>query len=106
MTKSLVLKAGINDTDPMGHTALNWACLWSNDAMVRMLLELGADPNIVHGDGRHSLRYAIEMSDLNKVRLLLEYGANYHTIPKTFILSDEIRILIEQYGHLDIKEPE
>lgn len=66
-------------------TLLDMAAEWSNYKMVKLLLENGANPNLVYDNGTENvlwnLQYAEEDAEENKIRLnivklLLENGAN------------------------------
>ena len=61
-----------------GHTGLRTALHFGveHEAVVRTLLERGADPNIRdEGDNAYPLHFAAERGDLAVVRLLVEHGA-------------------------------
>jgi ankyrin repeat protein len=63
---------------PEGHTGLRTALHFGvhHEAVVRTLLEHGADPNIRdEGDSAFPLHFAAESGDLVIVRLLVEHGA-------------------------------
>jgi ankyrin repeat protein len=52
-----------------------------NLAVAQILLEAGADPNVVRSDGESPLRLCVQAKDLEMVTLLLRYGAS-NTINK------------------------
>jgi ankyrin repeat protein len=60
-------------TDPRGSTPLLHAALLADAAMVRLLIEHGADVNAANHDGITALMWAA--GDADKVRLLLDNGA-------------------------------
>jgi hypothetical protein len=65
----------INARDVSGRTALLLAVLYRHEAVVRVLLERGADPNIGDADGRTPLAAAREENQLAMVKALLQAGA-------------------------------
>lgn len=66
----------INKKDDRGFTALQWAALEENNAIVRLLLEKGADIEARDKEGNQPLYYAVIMDNKDMVRLLLEKGAD------------------------------
>ncbi len=63
---------------PGGSTPLMFAALYGDAAMVRELLEGGADPNIANDAGATALMWGVE--DFEKTRLLIEHGADVNAI--------------------------
>lgn len=63
-----------NAKGPGGSTPLMYAVLYGDAAMVRSLLEAGADPNIKNEAGATALMWAV--GDLDKAKLLVEHGAD------------------------------
>lgn len=59
---------------PAGSTPLMYAVMYGDLAMVRKLLDGGADPNLRNDAGATALMWAV--NDVEKARLLLERGAN------------------------------
>src|SRR4029079_5524185 len=59
---------------PGGATPLMIAALYGDAALVKTLLDAGADPAIANDVGATALHWAA--GDLEKVRLLLEHGAD------------------------------
>ena len=66
----------LNKTDDRGRTALIWATLGGYEAVVRLLLEQGADIKAKDKDGRTVLHMAAKDGHEGVVRLLLEKGAD------------------------------
>ena len=68
----------VNAVDPKnGFTPLVWAVFKGHDEIVRLLLENGADPNVVGQRGETALIVAArERAPLGIYTLLLEYGAD------------------------------
>jgi ankyrin repeat protein len=58
---------------PAGETPLMMAALYGDAALVKTLLDAGADPNVANDAGATALMRAVE--DLEKTRLLVEHGA-------------------------------
>lgn len=58
-------------------TALHFAINGPHEAIVRLLLECGADPNVrCEGDAATPLHFAAEREHLGIIRLLIEHGAD------------------------------
>ncbi|KAJ9654851.1 hypothetical protein H2201_008925, partial [Coniosporium apollinis] len=70
------VKPGVNKKDKDEKTALHWAARLGKEAMVRLLLEKGADPNAKKKDGEAALHEAAWSGKEAVVRLLLEKGAD------------------------------
>jgi ankyrin repeat protein len=94
----------VDEKHKTGYTALHFACLRNKEDCVRVLLQHGADPNIVDRRGSTPLLHACcaYPTNLNIIRMLLDYGADRNKLPEDLILPDEILELFEP----DIKEPE
>lgn len=59
-----------------GNTALNFA-LWNNQVeAVKLLLELGADPNATNNQGDTPLENSVRKGDYETTKILLEHGAD------------------------------
>ena len=63
---------------PGGATPLMTAALYGDAALVRELLDAGADPNIADDAGATALMWAVD--DLEKTRALVEHGADVNAI--------------------------
>jgi hypothetical protein len=63
---------------PGGATPLMTAALYGDAALVRELLDAGADPNIANDAGATALMWAVD--DLEKTRALVEHGADVNAI--------------------------
>ena len=63
---------------PGGATPLMMAALYGDVALVRDLLDAGADPNIANDAGATALMWAVD--DLEKTRALVEHGADVNAI--------------------------
>jgi ankyrin repeat protein len=59
-----------------GCTLLIWASAKSNNFIVNMLLNIGADPNIKDNIGNSPIIIAIRRNNINLIKLLLSKGAN------------------------------
>ena len=64
----------LNRKGPGGFTPLMYAALYGNAGSVRLLLELGADPNVKNDTNATALLYALDNPE--KTRLLLARGAD------------------------------
>jgi uncharacterized protein len=64
----------VNARDQRGSTPLMQAAMYRDVAMLEVLLERGADVNLVNNDGATALMRAA--GDYDKVKLLLDRGAN------------------------------
>lgn len=66
----------LNKVDKYGMTCLHWAVLGGNAKCVRLLLEKGADPNIVSQFSEAPLHIACRLGSSEIATLLIEYNAN------------------------------
>jgi ankyrin repeat protein len=64
----------VNRFGARGHSPLMYAVLYGDTATVRLVLDSGADPNLVSASKASALMYAVD--DPEKTRLLLERGAD------------------------------
>ncbi len=87
----LRLGADINFQDSNGNTALIFAAAYKKEKLVELLLEAGADPNIINNSGEVAIFCPLarltndyERSDKTIVSLLIEHGADIiHRQPGT-----------------------
>jgi ankyrin repeat protein len=71
--------ANPNAVDDDGDTPLNYACVEGDDsrAVITLLLEKGADPNMASGEDRDTpLGHVALNASANLVKILIDYGAN------------------------------
>ena len=66
--------AVVNGRGPEGSTPLMYAALYGDAALVKALLDAGADPNIRNHAGATALTWALD--DVEKVRVLVDAGAD------------------------------
>ena len=89
-------------------TALIIACYMENLEMVRLLLESGADPNIVCGRYRTALNASVCVGNAEIAKLLLDYGADPSISPHPLLNSlddnPEIASLFLKYGNIDLRK--
>ena len=77
--KLIGLKVDLNELDTYGHTAIHWAVLTGDTDMARILLEAGANPNILSSDGVTPKWWARDFG-LLEIELLLDvYGGKILT---------------------------
>jgi len=75
----MLVDAGADVNAPLGQseqTALSYAVDLRNHGMIRMLLNLNADPNHFDSTGRTALVHAIQLKDHEITKTLLEAGAD------------------------------
>jgi len=72
----LAARADVDTQDDTGATALSWAVLRNNGAVVARLLAARANPNLADANGITPLMLAIEGSSSDGVRQLLAAGAD------------------------------
>jgi ankyrin repeat protein len=94
--------ADVNAADRWGWSLLHYTVWPSNADMTKVLLEKGANPNIVERtQGRTPLHYAAQRGEKTQAEMLLDHGANvnakdwYGKTPLT---------LAKENGHTDIVE--
>lgn len=88
---TLLLKfVDINSIDSIEHSSLVYACIWSDYTKIKLLLSMGADPNI-----GHPLDLAVLRSDVEMVKLLVQCNATSTMTPYNF----EILQLLLNNGH-------
>jgi len=117
----------VNRTDISGHTALMGASAQNNTAMVRLLLQKGADPNLAATDagavkngplafkGRTALMMAVPYGSPEMIRLLLDAHANVNAAdvagmtPLMFAVASEnqdpevVQLLLSSGANLNAK---
>ena len=74
----LLLRIGANPNQPVeegGLTALHTAAQWGNSAVIRLLVENGADPSVKTTSGSTALDLACEYAPGEAVEELLSLGA-------------------------------
>lgn len=87
----------INSIDKWGNSALIYAIKYYNTYdKIKLLIDAGADVNIINNDGINALNIAIEFSSNDIIRLLIEHHAI--TIPGTDYehLDDDIKLFVEK----------
>ena len=67
--------ASVNARDDLGYTVLTTAAVNDKPALARLMLALGADPDVRTPDGRTALAWARELKHREIERLLLAHGA-------------------------------
>jgi ankyrin repeat protein len=71
-------------TQSHGWTPLLFAIRQCNLAMVKLLLEKGADPNICNENGKSPIHEAVSSGDVGILKLLIERGADLGLLYKGF----------------------
>ena len=70
----------LDSVDYLGNTALSWAIQRNDIAAARVLLNVGANPNIQNSVGNPALHYASRYSTLSCVKLLVDTGSDPHLL--------------------------
>jgi ankyrin repeat protein len=65
----------LNATDESKYTALHWACMRAHWDVAEYLIEMGADLNVVGGDGGTQINWAVHHDNVEIVRMMVEKGA-------------------------------
>ena len=76
----------VNASGTNGATPLFWAM--NNYKGFKKLLELGADPNVVYGDGGTVMHWAVRMKDNRFLEEALKHGANPNIVVKGSMFED------------------
>ncbi|MBP7263964.1 MAG: ankyrin repeat domain-containing protein [Spirochaetia bacterium] len=80
-------------SDDRGYSALMDAAQTGDDALLRILLGRGANPDLASKDGQTALILAVGRNDLVSAKLLLEHGANAD-------LTDKLGLSARKYASL------
>ncbi len=95
----------INMRNSVGHTGLYLAAAWGHNGMVRLLLDLGADPDVQCGNFGNALSAACAAGHTPVIRMLLEFkdlvpaNAIEAALGKAFLAGHEsiVRMLLGYY---------
>lgn len=81
---------------------LHYAADKGNVEMVQLLLDNGADVNILDGDKQSPLTYALICEHMEVIKMLLEHGGDWRFGEDNDAedYSEEIRELLSTYGKL------
>jgi len=71
-----VRRKDLNRQNARHQTALHWAVHLNDEAMVRLLLRLGADPNLQDKNGDNCLHYCVLSRNCLILRMLLQAGSD------------------------------
>ena len=104
----------INLKGPDGSTPLMYAVLYGDAAMVGLLLDKGANPNVSNEAGATALMWALD--DLEKTRLLLARGADANAVSAnsrtplliatgTFGSTAVVKLLLENGANPNVTSP-
>ena len=66
----------VDEVDFKGWSGLHWALVREVDAVINLLLDSGANPNLPTGTGRIPLIIALRSGQADAVKLLLKAGAD------------------------------
>lgn len=69
----------LNELDTFGHTALHWAVFGGYEDIVKVLLEAGANPNVLSKDGVTPKWRAQDFGLMEIEQLLTSYGGKAYT---------------------------
>ena len=105
----IVIKTEINKLNHYGHTALSTAVFAGSLQCCRILLRLGADPNMRDVDGWTSLHFAVARNFFGIARYLISSGANVSVMNRDgetaldFIESKDLKRLLLTTKGSDLK---
>jgi len=78
-------KDQVNDLSHLGYSTLYFSFIYGNMVITKLLLELGADPNKINGEGNNknrnmssTFKSAIEKNNAKLLKLLISYGLDIH----------------------------
>jgi ankyrin repeat protein len=99
--------AWVNKENDLGYTCLFCAVYREDEPMVRLLLDKGADVNVLYGpmgDRSPLLWLAIAMKNLEIVQLMIDRGADLHLVNHDEEIDDEISAILvaASVGHIGI----
>ena len=69
----------LNELDNLGNSALHWAVMRGDIEIVKILLEAGADPNVISSDGYTPKWSAVDFDLIEIADVLNEYGGKVIT---------------------------
>ncbi len=95
----------VNSSGTQGATPLFWAM--SNYKGFKKLLELGADPNVIYGDGGTIMHWAVRHKDNRFLKVALEHGGNPNLVApysstNTFVQTPIFDALIKGIERVEI----
>ena len=77
--RAILPGAELNELDTFGHTALHWAVFGGYGDIVKVLLEAGANPNVISKDGVTPKWRAQDFGLVEIEQLLTSYGGKVYT---------------------------
>ncbi|KAK2036897.1 ankyrin, partial [Colletotrichum somersetense] len=77
------------------HTPLGVSILYNNLACAKLLLEIGADPNIPGEWGEPPIYFAVRNDSLEAVNMLLRYGAKVTALTYSQVRSDQVAAALQ-----------
>ena len=80
----------VNERDNMGLTPLHWAAQQGDEVSVQVLLEFGANPNVVDHNGLTALHWAASDGNKSCISQLLEAGANVRVMNRDYRKAQEM----------------
>jgi palmitoyltransferase ZDHHC13/17 len=86
----------VDESDNMGLTPLHWAAQQGDEVSVEVLLEFGANPNVVDCNGFTTLHWAASGGNKSCISQLLEAGADLRAMNRDHRKAQE---MADRYGN-------
>jgi palmitoyltransferase len=88
----------VDERDNMGLTPLHWAAQQGDKISVEVLLNFGANPNLVDRNGLTALHWAASGGNRTCISRLLEVGADIRAMSRDRQIADEMAVRYDNIG--------